>query len=445
MQVIKGFKAGKEALDRGSLRVWDAASPEVLDRIEKLFNERLTPKEVVGRILDAVRWRGDSAVLDYTSMIDGIDLDSLEVSKAEMEQAYNDISTDLRNAMETVKSRVRSFHEACIPKTWVDETTGLGEQFTPMARAGVYAPGGLAAYPSSVLMTAVPAKVAGVSEVILATPSGRESGLNQTVLAAAYIAGVDRVFQMGGAQAIAAMAFGTHSVPKVDIVCGPGNIFVTLAKQMVYGEVAVDGLYGPTETLVIADESADAVLCAADLLAQAEHDALASPVFITTSETMLARVVEQITKQLEMLPKREIAAAALEGQGVFVLVDNLDEAVTLGNLYSPEHMCLFVEEPRKLMAKVRNAGGVFLGESSPEVAGDYIAGPSHVMPTGGTARFNSSLGVHQFLKVTSIIDLEPETFLALGQDAARLAEAEGLDGHARAAQLRLERNYRGAR
>ena len=445
MQVIKGFEAGKEALDRGSLRVWDSAPSEVLDRIEKLFNEYLTPKEVVGRILDAVRWRGDSAVIDYTNMIDGIELESLEVSKAEMKQAYNDISTDLRDAMETVKSRVRSFHEACMPKTWMDETTGLGEQFTPMARAGVYAPGGLAAYPSSVLMTAVPAKVAGVSEVILATPSGRESGPNQTVLAAAYIAGVDRVFQMGGAQAIAAMAFGTHSVPKVDIVCGPGNIFVTLAKQMVYGEVAVDGLYGPTETLVIADDSADAVLCAADLLAQAEHDALASPVFITTSETMLARVVEQITEQLETLPKREIAAAALEGQGAFVLVDNLDEAVTLGNLYSPEHMCLLVEEPRKLMAKVRNAGGVFLGESSPEVAGDYIAGPSHVMPTGGTARFNSSLGVHQFLKVTSIIGLEAETFLALGQDAVRLAQAEGLDGHARAAQLRFERNYRGAR
>ena len=444
MQVIKGFEAGKEALDRGSLRVWDSAPSEVLDRIEKLFNEPLTPKEVVGRILDAVRWRGDSAVIDYTNMIDGIELESLEVSKAEMKQAYNDISTDLRNAMETVKGRVRSFHEACMPQTWMDETTGLGEQFTPMARAGVYAPGGLAAYPSSVLMTAVPAKVAGVSEVILATPSGRESGPNQTVLAAAYIAGVDRVFQMGGAQAIAAMAFGTHSVPKVDIVCGPGNIFVTLAKQMVYGEVAVDGLYGPTETLVIADDSADAVLCAADLLAQAEHDALASPVFITTSETMLARVVEQITEQLEMLPKREIAAAALEGQGAFVLVDNLDEAVTLGNLYSPEHMCLLVEEPRKLMAKVRNAGGVFLGESSPEVAGDYIAGPSHVMPTGGTARFNSSLGVHQFLKVTSIIGLEAETFLALGQDAVRLAQAEGLDGHARAAQLRFERNYRGA-
>jgi histidinol dehydrogenase len=445
MQVIKGFAAGKEALDRGSLRVWDSASPEVLDRIEKLFNEQLTPREVVSRILDSVRWRGDPAVLGYTGMLDGVELESLEVPKEALKQAYDDTPADLRKAMETVEGRVRSFHEACMPKSWVDDATGLGERFTPMARAGVYAPGGLAAYPSTVLMTAVPAKVAGVGEIILATPSGKETGPNQTVLAAAYIAGVDRVFQMGGAQAIAAMAFGTDTVPKVDIVCGPGNIFVTLAKQMVYGEVAVDGLYGPTETLVIADDSADPVLCAADLLAQAEHDALASPVFITTSEDMLSRVVEQISKQLEMLPKRDIAAAALEGQGAFVLVNNLDEAMELGNLYSPEHMCLLVKEPRELMTKVRNAGGVFLGESSPEVAGDYIAGPSHVMPTGGTARFSSALGVHQFLKVTSIIGLEAETFRALGQDAVRLAEAEGLDGHARAAQLRLERNNGGAR
>jgi histidinol dehydrogenase len=444
MQVIKGFEAGKEALDRGSLRVWDSASPEVLERIEKLFNEQLTPREVVSRILDSVRWRGDPAVLGYTQMLDGVELESLEVSKADLKKAYDDTPADLRKAMETVEARVRAFHEACMPKSWVDDATGLGEKFTAMARAGVYAPGGLAAYPSTVLMTAVPAKVAGVDEIILATPSGRESGPNQTVLAAAYIAGVDRVFQMGGAQAIAAMAFGTDTVPKVDIVCGPGNIFVTLAKQMVYGEVAVDGLYGPTETLVIADDSADPVLAAADLLAQAEHDTLASPVFITTSETMLANVVEQITKQLEMLPKRDIAAAALEGQGVFILVDTLDEAVALGNLYSPEHMCLLVEQPRELMAKVRNAGGVFLGESSPEAAGDYIAGPSHVMPTGGTARFNSALGVHQFLKVTSVIGLDAETFRSLGQDAARLAEAEGLDGHARAALLRLERNDGGA-
>ncbi len=444
MQVIKGFEAGKEALDRGSLRVWDLASPEVLERIEKLFNEQLTPREVVSRILDSVRWRGDPAVLGYTQMLDGVELESLEVSKADLKKAYDDTPADLRKAMETVEARVRAFHEACMPKSWVDDATGLGEKFTAMARAGVYAPGGLAAYPSTVLMTAVPAKVAGVDEIILATPSGRESGPNQTVLAAAYIAGVDRVFQMGGAQAIAAMAFGTDTVPKVDIVCGPGNIFVTLAKQMVYGEVAVDGLYGPTETLVIADDSADPVLAAADLLAQAEHDTLASPVFITTSETMLANVVEQITKQLEMLPKRDIAAAALEGQGVFILVDTLDEAVALGNLYSPEHMCLLVEQPRELMAKVRNAGGVFLGESSPEAAGDYIAGPSHVMPTGGTARFNSALGVHQFLKVTSVIGLDAETFRSLGQDAARLAEAEGLDGHARAALLRLERNDGGA-
>ena len=445
MRVIKGFDAGRKALDRGSLRVWDSASPEMLDRIEKLFDERLTPREVVARILDSVRERGDTAVLEYTRMIDGVAPESLEIPREALKQAYDDTPPDLLKAMETVADRVRSFHQACLPKTWIDPVTGLGEQFTPMERAGVYAPGGLAAYPSTVLMTVVPAKVAGVDQVVLATPSSKESGPNSTVLAAAYIAGVDRVFQMGGAQAIAAMAYGTESVPKVDIVCGPGNIFVTLAKQMVYGQVAVDGLYGPTETLVIADDSADPELCAADLLAQAEHDALASPMFITTSETMLTQVLAELTRQLETLPKKAIAAAALEGQGAFVLVDDLDEAVALGNLYSPEHMCLLVEEPRKLMSKVKNAGGVFLGESSPEVAGDYVAGPSHVMPTGGTARFNSALGVHQFLKVTSVIGLDSETFHALGEDAARLAEAEGLEGHARAAQLRLDRSNGGGR
>ena len=334
---------------------------------------------------------------------------------------------------------MRAFHEACLPKSWMDPATGLGEQFTAMARAGLYAPGGQAAYPSTVLMTAVPARVAGVDEVVLATPSQQGAGPNPAVLAAAYVAGVDRVFQIGGAQAIAAMAYGTESVPKVDIVCGPGNIFVTLAKQMVYGEVAVDGLYGPTETLVIADASVDPVVCAADLLAQAEHDTLASPVLITTSAAALDGVCAEIERQLRTLPKRDIASAAIENQGVAVLVDDLEQAVSLANLFGPEHMCLLVEEPRLLLGSIRNAGGVFLGEASPEVAGDYIAGPSHVMPTGGTARFNSSLGVHQFLKVTSIIGLDDAAFQALGEDAARLAEAEGLEGHARAARLRLDR------
>ena len=438
MRVVLGYENGRKALERGALRVWDSASPETLERIAALFGERLTPRQAVSRVLDDVRDGGDTAVRRYAEMLDGGAPDTLEAPASALRQAYDDTPEELRHALHTAAGRIRAFHEACMPRSWRDPATGLGEQFTAMARAGVYAPGGQAAYPSTVLMTAVPARVAGVEEVVLATPSRQGAGPNPAVLAAAYVAGVDRVFQIGGAQAIAAMAYGTESVPKVDIVCGPGNIFVTLAKQMVYGEVAVDGLYGPTETLVIADETVDPVVCAADLLAQAEHDTLASPVLITTSRDTLESVRAEVERQLVTLPKRDIASAAVENQGMAVLVDDLDQAMSLANLYGPEHMCLLVEEPQRLLGSVRNAGGVFLGEASPEVAGDYIAGPSHVMPTGGTARFNSALGVHQFLKVTNVIGLDSEAFHALGEDAARLAEAEGLEGHARAARLRLD-------
>ena len=442
MRVVKGYEAGRAALERGAQRVWDAASPEMLDGIEARFGERLTPRQAVQRVLDDVRDGGDAAVRRYAEMLDGGAPESLEAPASALKREYDDTEPELRAALHTAADRIRAFHEACLPKSWMDPATGLGERFTAMARAGLYAPGGQAAYPSTVLMTAVPARVAGVEEIVLATPSRHGGGPNPAVLAAAYVAGVDRVFQIGGAQAIAAMAYGTESVPKVDIVCGPGNIFVTLAKQMVYGEVAVDGLFGPTETLVIADASVDPAVCAADLLAQAEHDTLASPVLITTDAATLDGVRAEIERQLRTLPKRDIATAAVENQGVAVLVDDLDQAVSLANLFGPEHMCLLVEEPRRLLGGIRNAGGVFLGEASPEVAGDYIAGPSHVMPTGGTARFNSPLGVHQFLKVTSVVALDDEVFHALGEDAARLAEAEGLEGHARAARIRLDRTPR---
>ena len=440
MRVVKGFEAGRKALNRDNRRVWDAAPAELLDGIEARFGERLTPRQAVQRILDDVRDGGDAALRQYAETLDGGAPERLEASAASIQQAYDDTPPELRAALHTAADRIRAFHQACLPTSWMDPATGLGERFIAMARAGVYAPGGRAAYPSTALMTAIPARVAGVEEVVLATPAQGGDGPNPAVLAAAYVAGVDRVFQMGGAQAIAAMAYGTETVPKVDVVCGPGNIFVTLAKQMVYGEVAVDGLYGPTETLVIADASVDPAVCAADLLAQAEHDTLASPVLITTDPATLDEVRAEIDRQVRTLPKRDIATAAVDNQGVAVLVDDLDQAVALANLFGPEHLCLLVEEPRLLLGGVRNAGGVFLGEASPEVAGDYVAGPSHVMPTGGTARFSSPLGVHQFLKVTSVIALEDEVFQALGRDAARLAEAEGLEGHARAARMRLDRS-----
>jgi histidinol dehydrogenase len=256
------------------------------------------------------------------------------------------------------------------------------------------------------------------------------------------LAGVDRVFQVGGAQAIAALAYGTESIPKVDMVCGPGNLFVTIAKQMVYGQVGVDGLYGPTETVVIADSTSDPVLCAADLLAQAEHDALASPILLTVSESLVMRVEQELDRQITHLRRREIASQSLEANGLAVLVGDMEEAVELANHYAPEHLCLLVAEPWKYLSKIRNAGAVFVGQDSPEVLGDYTAGPSHVMPTAGTARFSSPLGVHQFLKVTSVVGVDLETLTELAGPTIQLAQAEEFDAHARAVQLRLEKRGR---
>jgi histidinol dehydrogenase len=439
VRVVRGYEAGKEALSRGLRRHWDDATPAMLDESQRLFGERLTPREAVARILAAVRDRGDDAVRDYAALLDGAtpsSLESLEIPREEWKRAYKAIPASLKRSLDTVARRVRAFHQACMPRTWVDFSEGFGELYTPLERVGVYVPGGRASYPSTVMMTAIPARVAGVEEIILVTPGQGSDGPSATVLAAAHVAGVDRLFQIGGAQAIAALAYGTEQVPRVDMVCGPGNLFVTLAKQMVYGHVAVDGLYGPTETVVVADEAADPALCAADLIAQAEHDPLASPIFITTSEALWGRVEREVERQLAKLPKREVAEQAFDHGGMAVVVDELEQAVSLANLFAPEHLCLMVREPWKLLAKVRHAGGVFVGEHSPEVMGDYVAGPSHVMPTGGTARFSSPLGVHQFLKVSSLVTLSKEIFDGLVADGVALARAEGLEGHARAMTAR---------
>ncbi len=291
-------------------------------------------------------------------------------------------------------------------------------------------------------MTAIPARVAGVSEVVVATPPRVGASPDPGVLVACDIAGVDRVYRVGGAQAVAALAYGTASVPRVDLVCGPGNLFVTIAKKLLFGAVAVDGLYGPTETVLIADGEADPVLCAADLLAQAEHDPLSSPVFITTSEALAEQVEQELQAQLEKLDRRDVASQALEGQGRLITVNTLEEAFQLANQYAPEHLCLNLRDPWKHLDRVRHAGGVFLGEGSPEVVGDYVAGPSHQMPTGGTARFSSVLGVHHFLKVTSVVGLDPETYARLAPAGARIARAEGFGGHAHALESRLKRPSR---
>ena len=353
---------------------------------------------------------------------------------------------DLLNALELSARRIEDFHRATMRRSWVDLESGLGELVTPIERVGIYAPGGTASYPSTVLMTAIPARVAGVREVLLATPGRSRTTANSTgrddpapaVLAAAKLAGVDRVFRVGGVQAIGALAFGTETVPKVDKICGPGNIFVTLAKKLVYGQVDIDGLYGPTETVVIADETADPVYCAADLLAQAEHDALASPILITTSLSLVGDVEGELDIQLSSLERGEMAGVSIERQGKAILVDTLDEALELANGIAPEHLCMMVRDPWAWVGKVKNAGGVFLGPFSPEVMGDYVAGPSHVMPTGGTARFSSALSVHHFLKTMPVVGLKREEYRHLAEAAAVIARAEGLTGHARAVEVRLD-------
>lgn len=439
MKVVRGIEEGTNALCKGrGLNLADV--PErLIDSIESLFGERLTPAQVVDRIVSQVQSDGDSAVRDLNSLLDGLTLKELEVPLSAISEAYDLVSEDIVEALEIAALRVRTFHETSRRNSWMDYNEGYGELISPMERVGAYVPGGTAYYPSTVLMSAIPAKIAGVDEVVICTPPARGSELpHPSVLVAADIAGVDRVFRIGGAQAIAAMAYGTETVPKCDIICGPGNIFVTLAKKQVYGDVGIDGLYGPTETLVIADESANPTLCAVDLLAQAEHDALARPVLITTSQRIADEVDREVSVRLERLDRSSIARASVEEQGCLVVVSNLDEAFELGNRFAPEHMCLMINDPWSQVGKVRNAGAVFLGDFSHEVLGDYVAGPSHVMPTAGTARFNSGIGVHSFVKVSPVVALSDATSKEIAEVASRIARAEGLTAHAEAAEIREE-------
>ena len=432
MRIIHGYEEGRALLERRP-GLDDAVPPAVERRTAELFGAPLTAAEAVRRILADVRARGDDAVREYAQRIDGQVLVSLEVPRERWATALEGLPADLAGALRTAAGRIRAFHQAAMPKPWQDAEQGYGETILPLERVGLYVPGGTASYPSTVLMTAVPAKVAGVVEVVVCTPSPTPE-----VLAAAHIAGVDRLFQIGGAQAIGAMAFGTDSVPRVDKVCGPGNVFVSLAKRKVYGTVDIDGLYGPTETVVVADDSADPALCAADLLAQAEHDEMATPVLLTTSASLAERVAAEVERQLASLDRQAIARAAVEGQGAAVVVDTLDQAIDLANAFAPEHLCLMVRQPQQYISQVKHAGGIFVGEASPEVIGDYVAGPSHTMPTGATARFASYLGVHHFLKHMPVVALSEEKMRELGPAAAALGAAEGLTGHARAMLLRLE-------
>ncbi len=425
-------------------------SQRVLDGIKNLFGESLTAEQAVTKILKDVRTRGDAALQDWTKRLDSIDLKPAPVSKDMIQAAFDSLPPAQREALEKAAARVEAFHRKQPLTSWFTNELGgtLGQIIRPIQRVGLYVPGGTAPLPSTVLMSAIPARVAGVKEIVVVTPpkkmqkaeGGRQNNssalIDPIILAACAVAGVDEIYPLGGAQAIAALAYGTETVRPVDKIFGPGNLFVTLAKRQVYGVVGIDGLAGPTETIVVADESANPAWVAADLLAQAEHDFLASAILLTPSKSLIEKVQIEVGKQLEDRSRAEIITASLENRGGAVLTRDLEEAVQLANDYAPEHLALSVNEPWRWVEKVNNAGGVFVGEHSFEVLGDYLAGPSHVMPTGGSARFASPLNVWDFVKIVSLVALDGSTAQAVGPIAATLAQAEGLDGHANAALLR---------
>ncbi len=398
----------------------------------------------VREIIEQVRDDGDQGVLAATRKFDHADLKAAEmqVTEDEIRDAYAKIPPDLLESLRLAGDNIRAFHARQHFQTWFqpgNEGELLGQIYSPLERVGIYVPGGTAAYPSSVLMNAIPAKAAGVKEIVMVTPPASDGTVLPLVLAAAVESGVTKIFKAGGVQAVAALAYGTESVPKVDKIVGPGNIYVTIAKRLVFGLVDIDMLAGPSEIVVVADQDADPVLVAADLLSQAEHDRMAAAILVTPEQELALKVQGEVEKQLDVLPRRDIASAALDDYGAAVVTSGLEEAIDLVNELAPEHLELYVADPFSWLGRIRNAGAVFLGAYAAEPVGDYFAGPDHVLPTGGTARFFSPLSVEDFLKRTSVIYTTKRALQKWGPHIMRLAEYEGLDAHARAVAKRLER------
>ncbi len=419
------------------VKIGDMPKEEILKR--ELPSVRA--EDTVSEILRNVRERGDEALFEYTEKFDGVRLTSLAVSQKEIEDAVKEVGRDFMGLLSRAADNIREFHEKQQRQGFFftkENGVILGQKVVPLERAGVYVPGGTAPLCSTVLMDVIPAKIAGCSEVILATPPGKDGRIAPAVLAAAYVAGADRVFRIGGAQAIAAMAYGTETVPKTDKIVGPGNIYVAEAKRQVYGTVAVDMIAGPSEILVISDSGSDPRILAADLLSQAEHDVNASAVLITDCPSLAEKTAEEIERQLPLLSREKIARASIEQNGKIIIAADLDEAVEISNELAPEHLELAVDEPFYYLGKVRHAGSVFLGRNTPEALGDYLAGPNHTLPTGGTARFSSPLSVDDFVKKIQVTSFPAEALNEVRQDVADFAAAEGLTGHARSALIRGE-------
>ena len=426
LRIVRDLDRAQTELKRLSSRTTQTQQGEARERVEA--------------ILAAVRDRGDAAIADYTERFDGFRPEPMAVSPEALEQAWTSLPTNLRDALELAHRRITDFHQRQRPADLA--VTGphgeqLGRRWRPVERAGLYVPGGRAAYPSTVLMNAVPARVAGVKDVLICSPAGRDGAVNPVVLAAAHLAGVKTVFRLGGAQAVAAMAYGSESVPKVDVISGPGNLYVTLAKQAVYGQVAIDSLAGPSEVLVIADHSAKPDQVAADLLAQAEHDPLAAAVLITTDPALADGINAAVAEQLADHPRQEICEAALRDWGLVVVCDDLESCARLSDSFAPEHLELLVERPEPLADRIENAGAIFLGPWSPEAVGDYLAGPNHTLPTCGAARFSGALSVETFMRHTSLIGFNRAALEATGSAVQELATSEGLHSHAESVRRRL--------
>lgn len=398
----------------------------------------------VAEIVEAVRKGGDTAVFSFTERFDGakITAENIRVSEEELKEAYAQVDPELIEVIRKALVNIRSYHEKQRHYSWFDSQpngTMLGQKVMPLSRVGVYVPGGKAVYPSSVLMNIVPAKVAGVDKIVMTTPCGRDGKVNPTTLVAANEAGADEVYKVGGAQAIAALAFGTESIPKVDKIVGPGNIYVALAKKAVYGHVSIDSIAGPSEILVLADESANPRFVAADLMSQAEHDEMASAILITTSEELAKKVSAEIEGFLKVLSRREIISRSLENYGYILLADSMEDAIDAANEIASEHLEIVTKDPFHVMTKIRNAGAIFIGEYSSEPLGDYFAGPNHVLPTNGTAKFFSPLSVDDFIKKSSIVYYSREALEPVHEDIIQFAEAEQLTAHANSIRVRFEK------
>ncbi|WP_295157285.1 histidinol dehydrogenase [Selenomonas sp. AE3005] len=443
MKIVKASELGEAAINKMLQKpAFDTVelSPKIREANKITFGRDMSAAELVAKIVHDVRFEGDKAVLRYTKLIDKVEcsIEDLLVTEAEFAAAEAQADPQVVESLQKAAANVRRYHEEQKPNSWMtyrEHGSLLGQSLIPLDRVGIYVPGGTAAYPSSVIMNAMPAVVAGVGEIIMMVPP-KNGAINPYVLIAAKLAGVQKIYKIGGAQAIAAMAFGTETIPRVDKITGPGNIFVTLAKKEVYGHVDIDMLAGPSEILIVADDSADPVYTAADMLSQAEHDPLASSIVITDSEKLARQVAMEAESQLQKLPRQEIARASIERNGLIVIAEDMAQALRFANTSAPEHLELLTKEPFKLLPEVKHAGAVFLGAYSPEPLGDYFAGPNHVLPTGGTARYYSVLNVETFMKRTSLISYSQEALAAVSDDIIRLAETEGLQAHANAIRLR---------